>query len=169
MLHNAGARVILIIMGVSGSGKTTVGRLLASHLRCDFVDADDHHPPQNRLKMQKGIPLTEEDRIPWLDTLSDLIHDHKEKGASMVLACSALRKAYRAKLGVDQKMVRTVYLKGERKEITRRLSRRKHEFFNPSLLDSQFATLEEPQSGLILPLKLKPEEQIDRIVQWIQQ
>lgn len=161
--------MILIIMGVSGSGKTTVGRLLASRLRCDFVDADDHHPPQNRLKMQKGIPLTEEDRIPWLEALSDLIHDHMEKGASMVLACSALRKAYRVKLDVDQKMVRTVYLKGERKELTQRLSRRKHEFFNPSLLDSQFATLEEPQSGLILPLKLKPEEQIDRIVQWIQQ
>lgn len=159
--------MILILMGVSGSGKTTVGRLLASRLGCDFVDADDYHPAQNRLKMQNGIPLSEEDRAPWLETLAGMIHSHLEKRVNMVLACSALRKAYRAKLGIDQKNVRSVYLDGTREELISRLAHRKHEFFNPSLLDSQLAALEEPDSGLVLKINQPVGDLVDRIVRWV--
>ena len=154
-------------MGVSGSGKSTIGRLLSARLNCKFVDADDLHPAQNREKMKRGIPLLDEDRVPWLESLAGLIREHLRKDEPLILACSALKKDYRARLGVDGVEVRTVYLKGKREELAGRLSHRKHAFFDPALLDSQLATLEEPDSGLILPMELPPEELVERISRWI--
>lgn len=154
-------------MGVSGSGKTTVGQLLASRLHWEFVDADDYHPPANHLKMQKGIALTDEDREPWLEKLAQVISDHSREGQPLVLACSALKNAYRVKLGVDDAGIRTIYLKGEKAGLTRRLAHRKHPFFDPALLESQLATLEEPDSGLVLPIEASPETMVNRIIQWI--
>jgi gluconokinase len=160
--------MVLILMGVSGSGKTTIGRLLADRLKWDYADADDYHSPENRSKMRKGIPLTDEDRASWLDALGQLIAKYRERQESLILACSALREAYRARLGVDQQFIRTVYLKGDREELAGRLSRRKHPFFDPQLLDSQLEALEEPDSGLILSTNLRqPEELVDEIIQWL--
>lgn len=159
--------MILIVIGVSGSGKTTVGQLLASRLQWEFVDADDHHPPANRLKMEKGIALTDEDRGPWLETLARLINDHRTKEQPLILACSALKNAYRIKLGVDDIGIRTIYLKGAKKELASRLAKRKHAFFDPALLDSQLAALEEPDSGLVLPIEASPQTMVNRIIQWL--
>lgn len=156
--------VVVVVMGVSGSGKTTIGRLLASRLHWDFIDADDFHTRQNKQKMQHGIALTEEDRIPWLEILARMIKQHREKQQPLVLACSALRKSYREKLGVDQAEVITVYLKVERDDLAKRLRDRKHSFFNPTLLNSQLAALEEPDSGIIIPITLQPEEAVKQII-----
>jgi carbohydrate kinase (thermoresistant glucokinase family) len=158
---------VVIVMGVSGSGKTTIGRMLADRLKWEFVDADDLHSHENRLKMQQGAPLTDEDRVPWLEALSQIILKHLENEKSMILACSALRNVYREKLGVNQDTVRTVHLRGERQELMQRLALRKHAFFDPALLDSQLEILEEPDSGLVLPGQLQPEELVERILEWI--
>lgn len=160
-------RMVLILMGVSGAGKTTVGKMLARDLGWAFLDADDYHPENNKRKMRMGIALTDEDRMPWLENLAGLIRSHLQNGTSMVLACSALREAYRKQLGVDQDEVLTVYLKGEEAELAKRLAERSHEFFNPGLLKSQLATLEEPEGGLILEMKQSPVELVQEIRKWI--
>jgi gluconokinase len=159
--------MIVVIIGASGSGKTTAGRLLAQRLNWDFVDADDHHSAANRKKMQNGIPLTDADRLPWLQGLARIIRSHRDQGESMVLACSALRESYRRELGVDQKTVRTAYLKVDRQELIRRLAHRRHEFFEPSLLESQLNTFEEPRGGLIVDGNLPPETLAKQIADWI--
>lgn len=159
--------MVVILMGVAGSGKTTVGKQLAADLGWGFVDADDYHPPQNRAKMAAGIPLTDDDRMPWLTRLADVIREYQEQGKSLVMACSALREAYRRKLGVDQSEIRTVYLEGTRQELLDRLAARKHAFFNPNLLDSQLATLEEPSGGMILRIDRSPEELAAAIRKWL--
>ena len=160
--------MVLVLMGVAGSGKTTIGKLLAARLHWSFEDADDFHPKSNRMKMQQGIPLTDEDRIGWLDQLAALIQDHLDRGQSLVLACSALRTAYRARLGVDHVNVRTVYLKIDEKELSKRLARRKHSFFNPDLLRSQLDILEEPSHGLVVTAKNRTaQEQVNQIAGWV--
>src|SRR5215211_6191697 len=113
--------MVVILIGVAGAGKTTVGRALAAQLGWEFVDADSLHPASNVDKMRRGHPLTDDDRLPWLAALRRLIHDRSKKSADIVLACSALRKAFREKLGAGFD-VRFVYLKGRRELLEQRLS-----------------------------------------------
>lgn len=134
----------IVICGVSGVGKSTVGRLLAASLDVPFFDADDYHPLANIEKMRSGKPLTDEDRLPWLKRLASLI----EQQDSLVLACSALKQAHRDILGVDQINVVTVFLRGSREVIVARIAERNHEFMPAALLESQFEALEPPVDGL---------------------
>lgn len=157
--------MVVLVMGVSGSGKTTVGELLASRLGCEFADADDYHPSANVEKMRAGIALTDADRSPWLDLLRDLIRDRLASGGDLVLACSALRAAYRDQLLAADPRVRVVYLKGDHDLIRRRLTARSGHYMNPQLLDSQLATLEEPADALAFDVALAPEAIVDRIEQ----
>ena len=147
--------MILVVCGVSGAGKTTVGRLLAERLGVPFLDADDHHPPENVERMRSGRPLSDANRQPWLDRLARLLEDHAGSGA--VLACSALKRAYRDRLGVDQRGIVTVFLEGDRATIAERLSGRRHAFMPAALLDSQFAALEPPSGGIRVRVQDSPE------------
>lgn len=136
-------------MGVSGSGKSTVGALLAARLGLPFVEADDYHPPANVAKMAAGVPLDDADRRPWLISLSEVLAKAERAGTGAVLACSALKASYRALLfGALAARPHTVYLHGERDVLLRRLGARRGHFFPPALLDSQLATLEVPTGAL---------------------
>ena len=136
--------MVIIICGVTGVGKTTIGQLLAQELGWDFYDADDFHSMENIEKMEGGVPLTDEDRQPWLGKLRDLIEQCLVAGKNAVLACSALKKAYRDYLRVNDG-VRFVFVQGNRRKISEQLQHRHQHFMNPVLLDSQFEDLEEPQ------------------------
>lgn len=138
--------MILIVMGVTGSGKTTIGKLLANRMGAVFADADGYHPPRNLAKLASGTPLTDEDRQPWLERLNGLLLQWQEQQTGGVLACSALKDAYRATLtrGLPEGAARFVLLEGSRALIAERLAHRREHFMNPALLDSQFATLEDP-------------------------
>jgi gluconokinase len=135
--------MIVILMGVAGAGKTTVGRLLARELGWSFYDADDFHPRANVSKMARGAPLDDRDRAPWLDALRELIVGCLARGEDAVLACSALKEDYRRRLLVDAR-VKLIYLKGEYELIRERLAARAGHFMKPELLASQFEALEEP-------------------------
>ena len=142
-------------MGVSGSGKTTVGRLLGQHLGWTFLDADDFHPPANVEKMRRGDPLTDADRDPWLQALADTLRVRLDRGESVVLACSALKESYRDRLRVDER-VRFVVLRADPDVLRRRLADRPGHYFAPSLLASQLETLEMPSDALILDASGSP-------------
>jgi gluconokinase len=144
--------VIVVLMGVSGSGKTKIGRALAASLGWPFYDADDLHPPANVAKMSAGIPLTDDDRWPWLDRIVDELARAGANGGSAVLACSAPRQVYRDRLGRAGD-VRFVYLKGDLETIATRLATRSHKYMPASLLPSQFATLEEPADALVIDIR----------------
>lgn len=135
---------VVIIMGVSASGKTTVGVPLAKQLGWRFQEGDDLHPPANIAKMKSGTPLTDEDRSPWLHAIAALIDQWRAQGVSGVITCSALKRAYRDILIGDRPDVRLVYLQGERDLLVQRAAARHGHFMPASLLDSQLATLEEP-------------------------
>ncbi|PYS94256.1 MAG: gluconate kinase [Acidobacteria bacterium] len=154
--------MVIVLMGVAGSGKTTIGRGLATALGWRFDDADDYHPRTNVEKMSRGVPLNDDDRRPWLQALHDLIADSLARGENAVLACSALKESYRAYLLFDER-VKLVYLKGEHELIAARLKQRSDHFMKPQMLDSQFATLEEPTQGLHIDVALSPEEIIQTI------
>ena len=147
-------------MGVSGAGKSTVGKLLASELGWEFADADDFHPAANVEKMRNGIPLTDTDRGPWLESLRAVIADWIEAGKNGVLACSALKKAYRDMLVVGSE-VRVVYLKADREVLRERLLGRHGHYMKEGLLESQIATLEEP-TGVIVVNGDEPPEDVAR-------
>jgi gluconokinase len=136
--------VIVIIFGVSGAGKTTIGKLLAHELGWRFYEADDFHSPTNIEKMHRGVPLRDEDRWPWLDNLRELIKRCVESGENAVLACSALKRAYRQRLDVSGEL-KFVFLRGDYALIAKQLRHRRGHFMNPALLRSQFADLEEPK------------------------
>jgi gluconokinase len=136
--------MIVIVMGVTGAGKTTVGRLLAEQLSWQFVDADDFHPPENVEKMRQGIPLTDVDRRPWLQRLRTQIESWIAVGKNVVLACSALKRSYRLELAAGPD-VRFVYLKGSAALIAARLRSRHGHFAGEQILAGQFADLEEPK------------------------
>ncbi|MGQ0812290.1 MAG: gluconokinase [Nitrospiraceae bacterium] len=155
--------MVIIIMGVSGSGKSTVGSLLASALRWEFVDADAFHSLSNIEKMRRGISLTEEDRDPWLHELQREIVQWLKDDRDVVLACSALKAAHRDLLQCDPQRVRLVYLKGTFGLIEQRLLQRPHHFMPEGLLESQFVALEEPRNAITVDAA----EQPDRIVQHI--
>ena len=137
--------MILIVAGVAGSGKTTVGALIAERLRWQFADADTFHPESNVAKMRSGIPLTDEDRLPWLRALADWVDARTAEGVSAVVACSALKRSYRDQLRAGRPAVQMVFLQVSRDELLRRLTSRHGHFFQRDLLDSQLAALEPPQ------------------------
>jgi gluconokinase len=154
--------MIIIVMGVSGSGKSTVGSRLASELDWAFYDADDFHNEANRIKMSQGIPLTDDDRSAWLASLSELIQKSINSATPIILACSALKESYRAILKVNEQ-VRFVYLKGTFAEIEARLKNRAGHFMPVKLLKSQFETLEEPMDALTVSTT-QPLEEITQII-----
>jgi gluconokinase len=155
--------MIIIVMGVSGSGKTTIGTQLAESLHWSFVDADDFHTAANVDKMRRGIPLTEEDRRPWLAALRAQIGQWLEQDRSIVLACSALKAWYRQTLLIDPSRMRLVYLKGPYSLIEQRLARRQGHFMRRELLASQYASLEEPAEALIVDAALRPPDIVQEI------
>jgi gluconokinase len=150
--------VIIVVMGVSGSGKSTVGALLARRLGAEFLDADEFHPPGNVAKMAAGVPLTDADRKPWLERLNAELG--KRQGA--VLACSALKESYRRTLaqGVE---CRFVHLRGSLELIRARMQARSHRYMPASLLESQFATLEPPADAIDVDIAEPPERCVERI------
>lgn len=150
--------MFFIVLGVSGSGKSTVGRMLADRLGCPFYDGDDFHPPENWDKMSRGIPLTDEDRAGWLQALADLIRRRLQADESGVLACSALKEKYRQVLRVDPARVRFVYLRGDYALILARMHTRRGHYMQPGMLKSQFEALEEPTDALVEDIRQSPAE-----------
>jgi gluconokinase len=153
----------IIVMGVAGCGKTTVGKSLAKHMGWDFYDADDFHPPENIAKMANGIPLNDADRSPWLASLRNLISSSLIENRPGVLACSALKESYRQQLLTDSDDAQIVFLKGNYDLIWSRLSMRKDHYMKPQMLQSQFETLEEPANTLTVDIS----KSINDIVQEI--
>ena len=154
-------------MGVSGCGKSTIGALLASRLRWEFEDADWLHPPANVDKMQNGIPLTDEDRWPWLAAVAAWIDHSRRSGSGAVVACSALKRRYRDVLIGDRAAVRLVYLKGDESLIARRIATRHEHFMPPGLLHSQFEALEEPgpdEKPVVVSIEPQPREIVAQIM-----
>ncbi|MFH7029784.1 MAG: gluconokinase [Heteroscytonema crispum UTEX LB 1556] len=135
--------MIILVMGVSGSGKTTIGKLLAESLHCEFSDADSFHSPENIEKMRHGIPLNDLDRMPWLLAMQQSIQQWLQENKNVVLACSALKASYRQFLLLDDERVKLVYLKGSFELIQKRLQGRHNHFMGQKLLKSQFDALEE--------------------------
>lgn len=161
--------MIVVLMGVTGSGKTTIGTLLAERVGAAFADADDYHPAANKQKMAAGKPLTDEDRQPWLETLNRLMRGWFDAGKSGVLACSALKSKYRTTLaaGMPKSAVSFVWLDAPRELLAERLAERHHEFMNPKLLESQLKTLEPPKRALRIVNDREPEEVVNQIVEHI--
>lgn len=156
---------IFIIMGVSGCGKSAVAEALSKNLAIEYQDADWFHPPVNKEKMRRGIALTDEDRKPWLEALRQVIVASLRDDKSLVLACSALKASYRDILVQPEDPAIFVYLKATPEVIASRLSARKHEYMNPSLLESQLSTLEEPAGALIVDANRTLEEVVREIVE----
>jgi gluconokinase len=154
--------MIVIVMGTTGSGKTTVGSLLAKRLGWEFVDADDFHPPANVEKMKHGIPLTDADRMPWFKILHDKIAAWIAERRSVVLACSALKQSYRDELTVGPE-VKFVYLKGSYELFSTRVLGRKGHFAKQDLIASQFATLEEPRDAITVDATPSPEAIVEEV------
>ncbi|MBI1373052.1 MAG: AAA family ATPase [Phycisphaera sp.] len=164
--------MVILLMGVSGCGKTTIGRTLASRLGWVFEDADDYHPPANVEKMRRGEPLTEADRVPWLDALAALIRERNAAGRNTVLACSALTRAARVRLGAHAEFVQLVHLAGSFELIAARLRERQHEYMPDTLLRSQFDTLEPPgddERVLIVNIARPVDDIVETIVQVLRQ
>lgn len=149
--------MIIVVIGPMGCGKTTVGELLAEKVGWTFADGDDFHPPENVEKMRQGIPLQDSDRFGWLTRLHRHIEEQIQEGHDLILACSALKQSYRDMLGIDQKQVISVYLKGSPELLQQRIAHRTHQYMNESLLQSQLQTMEEPQGGLIVSIGQTPE------------
>ena len=166
-LHAEGKpSVIVVLMGVSGSGKTTIGKLLAERTSALFADADDYHSAANKALMAAGHPLTDEDRQPWLATLNRLLRDWLAQGQPGILACSALKASYRETLsaGMPRGSIRFVFLDVSAGIIAERLARRHHEYMNPGLLESQLDILEPPQDGLRVVNDRAPALIVDEIL-----
>jgi gluconokinase len=159
--------MILIAMGVSGSGKTTVGEQLAARIHCGFADADEFHSEANKKKMHEGHPLTDEDRWPWLRSIRAAIEAKRAEGVDFVFACSALKAVYRDILRDGDKDVVFVYLHGTREVLSERLGARKGHFFDPSLLQSQLDTLEPPteEEAIFVDIDQTPEQVVEDIVE----
>jgi len=154
--------VIVVLMGVCGCGKTTVGRALAGQLAWPFHDADGFHPQANVAKMAAGVPLTDDDRWPWLDRIASEMGAIDRAGGHAVLACSALKQAYRDRIAKAGD-VRMVFLRGDHATIAARLATRQHEYMPATLLPSQFATLEEPTDALVVDIRADVATQVAAI------
>jgi gluconokinase len=163
--------MILIAMGVSGAGKTKIGEMLAERLHCTFTDGDAFHSAANKEKMHHGIPLTDEDRWPWLKTIRAAIEEKQKAGETAVFTCSSLKRSYRDILRAGDQDVCFVYLKGTREVLSERLGHRTGHFFDPSLLQSQLDTLEEPgdDEAITVSIDLTPEEIVDDVLKQVEQ
>ena len=153
-----------IVMGVSGCGKTSVGKALADSLGWDFYDADDFHPPENVVKMANGTPLDDSDRAPWLASLHDMISSKLTADAPGVLACSALKERYRRQLMDGNHDVQIIYLKGSYDLIWSRMEERTDHYMKPQLLKSQFKALEEPSNALTIDISMPVDEIVQEIL-----
>ena len=151
----------IIVMGVSGCGKTTMGRALAARQNAAFLDADDFHPDTNVAKMRTGIPLNDEDRAPWLATLNRELQTRSEQGECAVLACSALKKGYRAAIGMGLPQAHWIFLDGSFELIAARMRERPNHYMPESLLRSQFDALERPEEAITISIELSPDEQVE--------
>jgi carbohydrate kinase (thermoresistant glucokinase family) len=158
---------VILVMGVSGSGKTTIGALLAGHLGWEFADGDDLHPAANVAKMRGGTPLVDDDRWPWLDIIAAWIDAHRAAGTHGVITCSALKHIYRDRLLAGRGDVRLVYLHGSFDVVAGRQAARQGHFMPASLIQSQFATLEPPgpdENPLSIAVDLPPRQIVDEVV-----
>jgi gluconokinase len=172
LAHTMTKPVIAVVMGVSGSGKTTVAALLAAALGCQFQEGDDLHPAANVKKMHGGTPLTDADRLPWLRKIAEQIDGWRTRGESGVLACSALKRSYRDIIIGDRQDVTLVYLKGSHDLIRRRMAARHEHFMPVALIDSQFATLQEPtpdEHPITVDVGGRPAEIAAQIVRQLEQ
>jgi gluconokinase len=156
--------VVIVVMGVSGCGKTTIGELLAGKLCCAFYDGDAFHPQSNIEKMASGRPLTDADRMPWLIRLNDLILTHQASKSDAVLACSALKRAYREILRRNTADVCFVYLKGSYELIAGRMRQRDGHYMKVDMLRSQFDTLEEPDDAMVIDINDNPAALVTKIM-----
>jgi gluconokinase len=155
--------MVVIVMGVTGAGKTTVGRALAEALGWEFHDGDELHSDESKRKMHLGIALDDADRAPWLAALRKLIQGMLLEGRGGVVACSALKQSYRDEIVVDPNLVKVVYLKGAKEVIAERLRARTGHFMNPDLLQSQIDTLEEPRDAVVVDISGPPEAIVSEI------
>jgi gluconokinase len=155
----------IVLMGVSGAGKTTVGEMLAAKLGWAFFDADNFHPPANIAKMSQGIPIDDADRQPWLERLRKEVIDPARDGSPVVLACSALKASYRKALGIGEPGVAGVFLEGDPATLAERISTRSDHYMKPDMLASQLEAIEppSPSDALHVPITLSPEEICERI------
>ena len=158
--------MIVILMGVSGVGKTTIGKLLSVRTGWNFEDADDYHSEENQRKMAAGTPLTDADRAPWLAALHERMKEYSEQGRSVIFACSALKRQYRERLaeGFAENEFRFVYLYAPASVIRERIHVRGHAFMNPNLLESQMETIEEPSEAWPVSVAGSPEQSVDEIL-----
>lgn len=158
----------LIVMGVSGTGKSTLARAVAEQLQWEFLEGDDFHPQANIEKMRRGEALTDEDRWPWLNAMHASIADKQHKKQPVVVTCSALKKSYREQLVRNLEGVEFVYLCGDPQIILARMRQRKNHFMPAGLLDSQIAALEPPETAIFIPIDLTTEEQVAAVIQQLQ-
>jgi gluconokinase len=156
--------MIVVLMGVSGAGKTTIGELLAQRLGWRLIEGDDYHPRENVAKMAAGIPLEDADRWPWLDALNRRIRGER----NAIITCSALKESYRRRLLADIADARIVYLHAPKALIAARVAERKHKFMPATLLDSQFATLEPPANAIAIDVSVDAGRSVEAIVQMLQ-
>lgn len=154
----------VVLMGVSGSGKTTVGELLAERLGWDFVEGDEYHAPAHVAQMEAGVPLSDDDRQPWLQQLRRLIVDRLSAGESLVLTCSALKQSYRDLMVAGDPRVLVVYLQGDAETIGSRMVERKGHFMKAPMLASQFEVLEEPEDAITVDAGNSPDEIADQAI-----
>ncbi|MDY6902057.1 MAG: gluconokinase [Cyanobacteriota bacterium] len=159
--------MIILVMGVSGSGKTTVGEKLAESLGYKFADADDFHPQENIDKMRNGLALSDKDRLPWLQTMQDVIKQHLSENTNIVITCSALKESYRQMLLINHESVKLVYLKGSFELIHKRLKERLNHFMSEKLLKSQFDVLEEPLEAITVDISQPLEVIVKKILEKI--
>ena len=155
--------MIVVVMGVAGSGKTTIGRMLADALRCPFLDGDSLHPATNIDAMRRGVPLTDADRMPWLAAIRDRMLEAHQRDESLVVACSALRQSYRTYLA-DGLTIIWVYLRGAADLLGSRLELRRGHFLKSELLASQLETLEEPGDAIVADIGLPPEDIVRQVL-----
>lgn len=162
---------LYVVMGVAGAGKSVIGATLARALAIDFVEGDTYHPAENVQRMSRGIALTDDDRREWLHSLAARIREAQDAGAGLVMTCSALKRSYRDILRAPSRELRFVYLKGPQPLIAERLAVRRGHFMHPSLLESQFATLEEPspdEDAWVCDIRQSPESIVAGLVSRIQ-